>query len=55
MTAAEPGALPGTGDAELTWHRPSRRLLRRLAALARAARSAAAPPGNAAARPLRST
>jgi uncharacterized protein len=28
MTAAEPGALPGTGDAELTWHRPSRRLLR---------------------------
>ena len=28
MTAAEPGALPGTGDAELTWHRPSPRLLR---------------------------
>ena len=28
MRAAEPGARPGTGDAELNWHRPSPRLLR---------------------------
>jgi hypothetical protein len=28
MRAAEPGAGPGTGDAELNWHRPSPRLLR---------------------------
>jgi len=28
MRAAEPGARPGTGDADLNWHRPSPRLLR---------------------------
>ena len=28
MTAADPGAPPGTGDAGLDWHRPSPRLLR---------------------------
>jgi membrane protein YdbS with pleckstrin-like domain len=27
MRAAEPGARPGTGDADLNWHRPSPRLL----------------------------
>jgi len=28
MTAADPGARPGTGDEDLRWHRPSPRLLR---------------------------